>query len=84
MNNSTIKLDNMTQLQMRQWLALNDPEGFKTTYLKVSLKKRGLTEAVADDLEDFGCANQRGDIVIRCVNNSKCKGCDGYKRERSI
>ncbi|MEC4729106.1 hypothetical protein HWQ46_26745 [Shewanella sp. D64] len=78
MNKSKIRLGNMTQLQMRQWLALNDAIGFSHTFLKLSLSKRGLTEAVAVDLEDFGCARQHSSLVIHCVNHHKCTGCNGY------
>ena len=63
----TVKLEELTPLQARQWLIVNDSEA-KLFWLKLSLKGADLIREVSDNLYGLSCPDghkvQDGQIYI--------------------
>ncbi|WP_447018649.1 hypothetical protein [Shewanella algae] len=71
------KVEHLTDLEVRQWFALNDRDYFDAVVLKESLQGNNFRDALEGDLYDFGCKEQSEDLRVSCVLNSYCTGCYG-------
>jgi hypothetical protein len=60
MKKQVIPWHQMTTNQAMNWLVINDPEG---NWMMLGANSKNLQEAVGDNLQSFGEADQSGDVI---------------------
>ncbi|WP_345869669.1 hypothetical protein [Shewanella algae] len=76
------KVEHLTDLEVRQWFALNDRDYFDAVVLKESLQGKSFRDALKEDLYHFGCKAQKEGLRVSCVINRYCTGCYGIRWKR--